>query len=280
MSAKKALGRGLDALIKPAKSSASRVMQVEIGRLSPNPEQPRGTFDERTLGQLEKSIRSQGILQPILVRRSGNRYEIVAGERRWRAAQAAGLQRVPVIIKDVGDDSLLEVALVENLQREDLNPVEEARAYRLLIKRFQLTQEKVAARVGKERATVANSLRLLKLPPAALKALEQGAISTGHAKAILSLEGDEKRGALLDAIVKKSLSVRQAEEFRAREKAGKKKSGKVDPDTADATGRLTKLLGLKVSIRRRGKGGTVNISFRNEGELQHLYDWIAKGKGR
>lgn len=280
MSAKKALGRGLDALIKPPESGSGKVLQVDVSRLHPNPEQPRGKFDGDSLKELAASIRSQGVLQPILVRRAENGYEIVAGERRWRAAQGAGLHRVPVIVKDIDDDSLLEVALVENLQREDLNPVEEAKAYKLLIERFKLTQEKVAKRVGRERATVANSLRLLKLPPGALKALEGGTISTGHAKAILSLEGDTKRGELLDAIVRKGLSVRQAEEFKSRGSAGGRKVAKTDPDTADAAYRLTKLLGLKVVIRRRGNGGAVNISFKNEKELQHIYDWIGKGKGR
>ena len=280
MAAKKALGRGLDALIKTGGRGTGRVFDVEVHRLRPNAAQPRERFDKKGIGELAQSILEQGILQPLLVRPVDDGYEIIAGERRWRAAQKAGLHRVPVLVREAADAEMLEVALVENLQRENLNPVDEARAYKVMVEEFGRTQEEVAKRVGKERATVANVLRVLNLPEAALASLQSGAITIGHAKALLAQKEVVDRGALLEAILKKGLSVREAENF----KKGKKDKAILvkheDPDTAEAAKQLSRLLGLSVTIHRRGRGGDVSFRFRNETELQHLYEWIQRGKRR
>jgi ParB family chromosome partitioning protein len=279
MSAKTVLGRGLDALLTAPGPEPRRILEVEVHRLKPNPRQPRGRFEEPALDDLAQSIQANGVLQPILVRPADGGYEIIAGERRWRAAQRAGLHKVPVIVREVPEGQLLELALVENLQREDLNPVEEARAYQVLTEDLGLTQEQVASRVGKERSTVANTLRMLALPPLALKALEAGQISAGHAKAILSRRKGEEQEALLAAILKRGLSVREAEAFRMpRSKAASAK--KSDPDTAAAQKSLSQLLGLAVEIRRRGKGGEVAIRFSSEQELHRLYEWLHSGRRR
>ena len=201
MTGKNVLGRGLDALIGPGAQESRRVLEVEIHRLHPNPRQPRVHFEAKALEELSHSIADSGLLQPILVRPRGADYEIVAGERRWRAAQLAGLTRVPVIVRDVADSQMLQLALVENLQRSDLGPMEEARAYHTLVEDLGLSQEEVARRVGRERATVANMMRLVHLPRRATEALEGGAITVGHAKAILSRKRGEEQDALLTAIL-------------------------------------------------------------------------------
>ncbi|MGA9751916.1 MAG: ParB/RepB/Spo0J family partition protein [Acidobacteriota bacterium] len=274
MNPKNALGRGLDALIGPSGPEPRRVLEVEVHRLRPNPRQPRVHFEEGALEELARSIEANGLLQPILVRPAGGEYEIIAGERRWRAAQKAGLQRVPVLVKEAVDEEMVELALVENLQRADLNPVEEARAYKLLIEELGLKQEEVARKVGKERATVANALRLLNLGETALRALEEGVISVGHAKAVLAQRRREDQEALLSLILSKGLSVREAEAYRKGAKESAKKRPKPDADTLEAAAKLTRLLGFSVEIRRRGKGGEVAVKFRDEGELQTLFDWF------
>ncbi len=274
MSPKKALGRGLDALMNAPGPEPRRVLEVEVHRLHPNPRQPRNQFDNDHLGELAQSIKENGVLQPILVRPHDGGYEIIAGERRWRAAQKAGLQRVPVLIKEVADSQLLELALVENLQREDLNPVEEARAYQVLTGEIGMTQEEVAARVGKDRTTVANMLRLLSLSEKALEALEAQIISVGHAKAILSRRRREEQDRLLTAIVGKGLSVRAAEIYQpgtAGKRAGRPEQ---DPDTKEAAQSIARLVGLPVEIRRKKSGGEMAIRFSNEQELQHLFEWL------
>jgi len=280
MNAKNALGRGLDALLNAPGPEPRRVLEVEVHRIQPNPRQPRARFDEKTLTDLAQSIRSNGVLQPILVRPSDGKYEIIAGERRWRAAQKAGLQRVPVLIREAADAQILELALVENIQREDLNPVDEARAYQMLVEDLNLSQEEVARRVGKERATVANTLRLLHLPQLALSALEAGEITTGHAKAILSHKRREDQEDLLDAILKRGLSVREAEAYRRVVGKAARKGRVSDPDTAAAAECLSRELGLPVDIRRKGHGGEVAIRFHNEGELQRLFDRLQVEGGR
>jgi ParB family transcriptional regulator, chromosome partitioning protein len=281
MNAKNALGRGLDALMSAPGPEPRRVLEVEVHRLQPNGRQPRGHFGAETLEDLASSIRANGVLQPILVRPADGKYEIIAGERRWRAAQRAGLQRVPVIVREVADAQMLELALVENLQREDLNPVEEARAYQVLVEDLDLSQEEVARRVGKERATVANILRLLNLPASALDALETGKITAGHAKAILSHKRREDQEALLEAILKRGLSVREAEAHKhAPRQAGARRKGKADPDTAAAAERLSMEVGMPVEIRRRGRGGEVAVRFRDEQELHRLFEWLQGDRGR
>jgi ParB family chromosome partitioning protein len=278
MNPKSVLGRGLDALISAPGPEPKRVLEVEVHRLHPNPRQPRARFEEAPLSELSRSIEANGVLQPILVRPADGGYEIVAGERRWRAAQKAGLQKVPVLVREVADVQMLELALVENLQREDLNPVDEARAYQVLTEDLGLTQEEVARRVGKDRATVANVLRLLHLSGPALKALEAGRITAGHAKALLSHRRREEQEHLLEAILKRGLSVREAERYRGPGKPRKAKP--LDPDTAAAARTLTQRVGLPVEIRRRGAGGEVAVRFRSEQELQRLYEWLLSGHGR
>lgn len=275
---KKVLGRGLDALITAPSSEGRRVLELEIHRLRPNPAQPRERFEDEALEELSASIKANGILQPILVRPVDGHYEIIAGERRWRAAQRAGLHQVPAIVREVADEKLLELALVENLQREDLNPVEEARAYHTLVEDLGFTQEEVARRVGKERATVANMLRLLNLPALALKALEAGQITVGHAKAVLARKGREEQEALLSQILARALSVREAERWAPRGPGAKKAAG--DPETAAAEKAMAARLGLPVALVRRGRGGTVTIRFKDEGELNHLYELIQSIGGR
>lgn len=280
MNAKNALGRGLDALLNAPGPEPRRVLEVEVHRIQPNPRQPRARFDEKTLADLALSIRSNGVLQPILVRPSDGKYEIIAGERRWRAAQKAGLQRVPVLIREAADAQILELALVENIQREDLNPVDEARAYQMLVEDLDLSQEEVARRVGKERATVANTLRLLHLPQLALRALEAGEITTGHAKAILSHKRREDQEDLLAAILKRGLSVREAEAYRRPAGNSPRKARATDPDTDAAAERLALELGLPVEIRRKGHGGEVAVRFRSEEELQRVFERLQGDGGR
>ena len=271
MKPKSVLGRGLDSLLGGGGSEVKRILEVEVHRLRPNPSQPRKRFGEEALEDLARSISQRGVLQPILVRTAGEGFEIVAGERRWRAAQKAGLQRVPVLVHEVSDSQMLEVALVENLQREDLNPVEEARAYRVLVEDLDMTQEEVAKRVGKERATVANALRLLNLQPPALEALERGLITPGHAKAILAHKKREDQTALLHAIVARGFSVREAERYRPAP-TPKPASPRGDADTSEAAQAMGRRLGLKVEIRRRGKGGEVVLRFRSEEDLNRIYE--------
>ena len=278
MNPKNVLGRGLDALISAPGPEPRRVLEVEIHRLHPNPRQPRARFDESSLQELANSIEANGVLQPILVRPADGGYEIVAGERRWRAAQKAGLHKVPVLVREVADAQMLEIALVENLQREDLNPVDEARAYQVLVEDLGLSQEDVARRVGKERATVANMLRLLNLPQPSILALEAGKITVGHAKAILSHRRREEQDHLLEAILKRGLSVREAECFRCGPLGRRPK--REDPDTAAAAKALTQRIGLPVEIRRRGGGGEVAVRFKNDQELQRLFEWLHAGHGR
>ncbi len=277
-SPKSVLGRGLDALISTPGPEGRRVVEIDIHRLKPNPRQPRERFAEPALAELADSIKANGVLQPILVRPSNGRYEIIAGERRWRAAQKAGLHNVPVIVREVPDSQLLELALVENLQREDLNPVEEAKAYKALIEGVGLTQDEVSKRVGKERATVANSLRLLHLPSIVLKALESSQITAGHAKAILALHKREEQDELFKAILSKGLSVREAERYKpARPRRAPRGP---DADTEAAEKAMASKIGLPVSIIRRGRGGSVAIKFKNEEQLNHLFELVQSIGGR
>jgi len=274
---KRGLGRGLDALLPPSSQETRRIIDIEITKLRPAKSQPRTEMKEDAIEELAASIREHGILSPIIARPKGDgNYEIVAGERRWRAAQKAGLLTVPVILKDIEDVRMLEIALVENVQREDLNPVELARAYKTLIDQFDLTQEEMSAKIGKDRATIANTLRLLTLSEPAQRAVCEGLITFGHAKALLSIKSREKQEELLLDMLRKGISVREAEKIAAsKEKPHdhhRKKAG--DPDTRAAEAEMTKKMGLKVAIARKGKGGGVTIFFKNEDELHHIWEWI------
>ena len=285
-----ALGRGLSALIPPpppapppaapapAPREATRPpLEIDIDLLTPNPRQPRAQIDEQRLEELAQSIRSNGVLQPILVRTVQGRHEIVAGERRWRAAQRAGLLKVPVTVRDVPDDKLLEVALVENVQRENLNAIEEAQAYRRLADDLQWSQEQIANEVGKDRATVANYIRLLRLPAEVRNEVASGAITMGHARALLALADDAAQRRVGREIISRGLSVRETEALVRRESAPPPPAPappRLDPNTRAAEEQLKRALGTRTRIVRKGKGGRIEIDFANEEELNRLYEQL------
>ena len=279
---KKALGRGLGALIPsrpaaeaPAPQPGHGLAEVPVEQISPNPYQPRKTFNDASLEELARSVREHGIIQPLVVTKIGdNKYRLIAGERRFRAAQKAGLTTVPVVIKEtMADTDVLQVALIENIQREDLNPIEEAYAYHQLHEEFQLTQEEISKRVGKERSTVANFLRLLRLPDSVKKLLAAGQLSMGHARAILAVEPAKKQEQLAERVVKRNLNVRQTE-MLAAEKAPKSDQPEKEKDvfTRDAEDRLAKTLRSRVEIDRRRRGGVIHIRFGSEDELIRLVE--------
>ncbi|MEZ0329435.1 MAG: ParB/RepB/Spo0J family partition protein [Dissulfuribacterales bacterium] len=277
MTAKNVLGKGLGALlpdIDTYDTGRPGFFVCPIEKIHPNPLQPRKNIDPITLQGLAQSIAEKGILQPLVVREIENGYELIAGERRWRAAQAAGLKSVPVVVKDVSPPEAMELALIENVQREDLNPIEEAMAYRRLIDELGLTQEEVAARVGKERSTITNTMRLLQLPAALQQDLIEGNLNTGHARALLMLDNEADREFLRNQIVAKGLSVRQAEETarRLNKKVGlQKKNKKIqDPDIQSLADDLSQRLGLKVNIVHKGKGGRLELYYRNTEEFDGL----------
>lgn len=286
---RKALGKGLDSLIPraprpvpaPAATATARETaeaRIDVDRIRPNPKQPRQEFDEETLEALAQSLVAEGLLQPVLVRKApGGDYELVAGERRWRAAQRAGILKIPAIVRDVPDERLLEVALIENLQREELNAIDEARAYRTLVEEMGLNQQEVADRVGKRRTTVANALRLLTLPDHVQNLVRSGAISMGHARALAGLEAAGEQIALADRIAREGLSVRQAEVAVAR--AGRsRRPGRAtaratarDPNVVAAEQKLQSALGTKVSIHASKKGGRIELVFHSSEEMERLY---------
>jgi ParB family chromosome partitioning protein len=279
-----ALGKGLSALIpdmpEPVRTGA---LEVDIDCLSPNDHQPRLRMDDSKLEELTQSIKANGIIQPILVRRDGQAFRIIAGERRWRAAQRAGLQRVPVLVRDVSQgEQLLELALIENLQREDLNPVDEALAYQRLADEFSLTQDQIAAAVGKDRSSVANFMRLLKLPEEVRGDLASGVLSTGHARALLALPDAAAQRHGAREVISRALSVRETESFVkkliAQNASNRGPSKTIEPakdvHTRAAEDRLRFALGTKVRIVRRRQGGRIEIEFGSESELNRIYESI------
>lgn len=282
-SRKPALGKGLSALL-PGKEDVPRgtfSSEVEIGRLTPSRFQPRRDFSEAALADLAQSIREQGIVQPIVVVARGDRFEIVAGERRWRAAALAGLSVVPISVREKSSDrSLLEAALVENLQREDLNALEAAEAYLRLKDEFQLTQEKIAERVGKDRTTIANSLRILKLSSSVRDRIRSGELSAGHAKALVALASTDDQELLAEEIVRRALSVRQTEKRVARLASGDKVSREKrrDPFSRDAEEKLSRRLQTRVRIVRKRRGGRIELSFGSEEELIGLFERMMKNQ--
>jgi ParB family chromosome partitioning protein len=284
---RKALGRGLSALIPEpageAPAGPAAATEAAVERLDPNPFQPRSAIDPERLAELQASIRASGIVQPILVRRRGERYQIIAGERRWRAAQALGLASVPVTLREVPDEQLLELALVENVQREDLTPLEEAHAFQRLQSELGLTQEEIARRVGRDRTTIANTLRLLRLPRELRELLGRGALDAGHARALLALEASEDQLALGREAARKGLSVREVERRVALLRAPRRgrAGARQEPNTAAAEERLRRALGTRVVIGRRGKGGVIRVLFKSEAELQRLFELLLRaGRGR
>ena len=280
---RKPLGRGLGALLsaeEPTKADES--FEIAIDLIEPSAMQPRTRFDETKLAELASSIRSNGVVQPLLVRRKGLRFELVAGERRWRAAQLAGLNRVPVVIREVPDDKLLELALIENIQREDLNAIEEAQAYKKLIEMIGLTQESLAERVGRDRSYITNYLRLLRLPPDIQKLLEEAKLSTGHARTILSTDDVEIQRRLARKIIERGLSVRETERLvRGMEKGSTSKPrssqvGATDPNVRAAESKLRRYLGTQVRIseNQSGSGGSIEIEYYGASDLERIYDLL------
>ncbi len=275
---KMALGRGLDALIPDTESfenSSKEYFQCDIELIRPNRFQPRLLFPEDELEELSSSIKKQGIIQPLLVKKNNSGYELITGERRLRAAKMAGLNRVPVIIKSISDSEMLEMSIVENIQRENLNPIEEAEAYNRLATEFNLTQDQVARRVGKSRPAVANFLRLLQLPEQIKASIMDGTLSMGHARALLGAETSAQQRAVWQVVVSKGLSVRETENLVKRLKS-KKKTPKNSPPSSekiylsDLADELSLQFGSKVQIKRNGQKGKVEIQFYNDDDLDRL----------
>jgi ParB family chromosome partitioning protein len=283
MSTKKhGLGRGLDALL-PAETSSADALLVAVEKIRRNPRQPRTVIDPGELEELAASIREHGVIQPLIVSRGGapEEYILIAGERRLEASKLAGLERVPVIVRDATDQQRLELALIENLQREDLSPLETAEAYRHLHEDFSLSHEDVAKRVGKSRVTVSNTLRLLKLPERVRQALGAGQISEGHARAILALPTIQAQLAALDTVLKRDLSVRQTEELARRmtgKRAPKSSPPRLPPDLRALEKKFEESLGTRVTIKRGKRGGLVILYYYSDEELDAIADQILKGK--
>ena len=277
-----ALGRGLSALIPDAPLAATageRALDVDTDRLRPNRFQPRVHMDDAKIDELARSIRSHGVIQPIVVRPAGDEeYEIIAGERRWRASQKAGLLKVPVVVRDLPDERLLAAALIENIQREDLNPIEEAQAYRRLGEDLGLTQEQIADAVGKDRSSIANYVRLLRLPHEVRENVAAGSLSMGHARAILGLTDEGAQLRVSREVVAKKLSVRETEALvaRAGQPPARRAEEAKDPNTRAAEDRLRFSLGTKARIVRRGRSGRIEIDFANENELQRLFEYLTE----
>ena len=273
---RRALGRGLDALI-PAAESKAGATDVPTALVSPNPHQPRQSISEDSLAELVASIREHGVIQPLIVTQVGDGFQLIAGERRWRAAQLAGLTTVPAIIKETTPQQMLELALVENVQRADLNPLEEAGAYRQVMDEFGLTQEEVAEQVGKSRTAVANTVRLLRLPDDVQEALAAERISEGHARALLALPTVRLQRQVLAAIEARGLNVRQTEALVRQMQAEPKEPSarsELSPQDQDAVDRFQQRLGTRVNLVRGKKGGRVVIHFYSEEELQAIYEAI------
>jgi ParB family transcriptional regulator, chromosome partitioning protein len=298
--ARNALGRGLGALIHepevvpqvipaivstgaasavaPAQSIPGGPLQIDIDLIDPSPYQPRTRFQEAGLEELAQSIRSSGIIQPLVVRKIGARYQLIAGERRWRASQRAQLLRVPAVLREVNDEQALELTLVENIQREDLNPIEQARAFNRLMEEFHLTQDEVASRTGKDRATVANSVRLLSLEEPLLEWIEEGKITAGHGRALLAIEDRKLRNDLALKASRGKLTVRQLERMATRRSRGRGQQAQVadayDPNRQAALDELQKHIGTRVSLHMPTKGhaGQLILEFYDEEQLNGLYE--------
>jgi ParB family chromosome partitioning protein len=291
MVTRRALGRGLSALltdvpvnqlvVESAKPlPGDHLMDVDIDLIDPNPDQPRTRFNEQKLEELAQSIRENGLVQPVLLRKSGQgRYQIVAGERRWRASQRAGLHKLPAVVREISDSRLLELALIENIQRQELNPIEEASAYQRLIANLGVTQDEVARRVGKDRSSIANYLRLLKLTASVRQLLEEEQMTMGHARALLALESSEHQEKLAVEIVEKKLSVRETERAVKKIGSGKEIKGVSTPIAKDANikaaeMKLKRQLGAQVRINLKEHGGSIEIDFSSINELDRIYSII------
>ena len=286
----KGLGRGLSALI-PEDDEKSKVIvkeivvkepaeiKVRLSQIEPNKEQPRKMFDEDALIELSESIKQYGVLQPLLVQKKEDYYEIIAGERRWRAAKLAGVKEVPVVIKDYSDQEIMEIALIENIQREDLNPIEEAQAYQRLIKDYKLKQDEIAEKVSKSRATITNSLRLLKLDKRVQEMVMEGKLSNGHARTIISVEDKDKQFMIAQKIFDEKLSVREVEKLMRELEKPNKVLKKTENDFVyrDFEENMSKLLATHVTIKNKDNNkGKIEISYYSQEELERIYDLLKK----
>ena len=280
---RRALGRGISALI-PEKEIAAKneVLYVQTGQIKPNPFQPREDFDPQSIEELAQSIKEKGVIQPLLVRRKGDNFELIAGERRLRAAQQLGIKEVPIIVKEVDDKDSLELALIENIQRQNLNPIEEAHAYQYLLDKFQVTQEKISEAMGKSRASIANILRLLNLPQEIQMEMKKGRISFAHGRALLELGDINEQRRLGHEVIAKELSVRELENLikMHRPRGAKRKiaPGARDPYVAVLEEELQHILATKVRISKRKKRGHVNIEFFSQEDLDRIMNIIRGGK--
>ena len=279
MTQNKALGRGLSALIPPKEMDYEKeggVLQIPISQIKPNKYQPRFDFNQEKLAELVSSIREKGVVQPVLVRKAVDGYELIAGERRLRAVKSLGIEKIPAIVKDVADVDMLELSLIENIQREGLNPIEGANAFRRFITDFNFTQEKIAKALGKDRSTVANIIRLLDLPKKIQDFISKGMITTGHAKAILALPTEDERLRVSNLVVKKDLSVRETEALVLRRSSPAKRAElKKDPHISDIETRLQQALGTRVKIAHGKKRGTIRIEYYSLEDLDRLVGILA-----
>ncbi len=283
---RKALGRGLGALLSAEGTGTAieEMNEVPIDLIDPSTVQPRAIFDEAKLDELARSITSNGVVQPVLLRRKGDRFELIAGERRWRAAQRAGLTKVPAVLRNVSDENVLEIALIENIQREDLNPIEEARAYKKLMEMLGLTQEMIAERVGRDRSYVTNYLRLLRLPADLQELLQSGRLSTGHARTLLGVDEPDVQRRLARKIIEQDLSVRATERLvrlvggspRAQAKASSKAAFE-DANVRAAENKLRRHFGTQVRIVRSAgaESGRIELHFYNQSDLDRLYTLLS-----
>jgi ParB family chromosome partitioning protein len=279
---RKALGKGLDALIPDVKTGTmaghGNVVDLHIAEIAANPYQPRTRMSEVSLADLKESISEKGVLQPVIVRRKAGRYELVAGERRLRAAKLAQLKSIPAVIMQVSDSEALEIALVENVQREDLNPIDEARGYKELIRRFNLTQDQLAKKIARDRSTIANVLRLLNLPDAVKEGLEEGKITMGHARALLGLSDARQIESVYRSILHRGLSVRQVEAIvrrRLRTKSRRNRTAKpVDPELGRIEEELMRKLGTRVRVTSQGGHGKIEIEFYSDDDLTRILETI------
>jgi len=269
-----ALGRGLEALLSATELDSAQIMELELELIIPQDDQPRKNFDEESLRDLANSIREHGVLQPVLVRPIGEFYEIIAGERRWRAAELAGLQLIPALVKEMGDVEAAEVSLVENIQRDDLSAIEEARAYKNLVEQYSYTQEFIAERVGKSRAYVTNTMRLLTLQPDIINMIDRKQISPGHARALLGLSSPQEQLLAANEIIKSKLSVRQIEEKVKAHKVNKVQIKKKSPDLLELEERLQRYLGTRAEINGQKRGGKIEIAYYNEEDLDRILELL------
>lgn len=285
MSEKRRLGKGLGALIPDAVSTTAETTEIKLDKIKPNPFQPRRTFDDEKLSELATSIKEHGVIQAVVVTPSGkeDQYLLVAGERRCRAARIAGLTSVPAVVKSFDKSTMLEIALIENLQREDLNPVEEARAYRKLMQEYNYTQEELSKRIGRSRPSIANSLRLMSLPESILNSLIIGELTPGQVRPLLSIDDKEAQQALAEKIIEEKLSAREAENIVSKEgKVTKGKKSKIneselDPESEELQLQMQRKLGTKVKLKHGRKGGTIEIYYYSDEDLERLVEKLMPG---